>query len=214
MVRTFIIQRWIAGQLRAASAQGGDLLSAVKRSMGDGALREMEGRAILHILLAAGGESTTSLLGNAVRRLAEDQDLQQMLRTQPDLIPAFLEEVLRLESPFRFHLRSVPRPTRLGGVDIPAGATVLMFWSAGNRDPERFAKPDELDLSRPKNHMTFGKGIHTCVGAPLARLEGQIVLRTLLARTRRFTLTPNHSPQWVPSLQVRRHEHLHVTASR
>jgi cytochrome P450 len=89
-----------------------------------------------------------------------------------------------------------------------------MSWSAGNRDPERFAKPDELDLSRPKNHMTFGKGIHTCVGAPLARLEGQIVLRTLLARTRRFTLTPNHSPQWVPSLQVRRHEHLHVTASR
>ena len=214
MLRSFMVQRWIAAQLRSASLEGGDILSSVKRSVADGTLREMEGRAILHILLAAGGESTTSLLGNAVRKLAEDQTLQQQLRQQPDLVPAFIEEVLRLESPFRCHLRSTPRATQLGGTAIPAGATVLLFWSAGNRDADVFPNPDVLDLGRPRQHMSFGKGIHTCVGAPLARLESLIVLRALLARTSSITLPPDQPPRWVSSLQVRRHERLPVTVSR
>lgn len=88
-----------------------------------------------------------------------------------------------------------------------------MFWSAGNRDPEVFANPDEIDLARPRLHMTFGRGVHTCVGAPLARLEGAIVLRMLLARTRRITLTPGRTPKWVSSLQVRRHDQLYITTS-
>jgi cytochrome P450 family 144 len=213
LLRSAMIQRWIGGQLRMASAVGSDILSAIRRSVDDGTLRTMEGRAILHILLAAGGESTTSLLGNAVRRLAEHPDLQDALRAQPDKVPAFLEEMLRLESPFRYHLRSVPRDTQLGGVDIPCGSTVLMFWSAGNRDPEVFARPDELDLDRPRNHMTFGRGIHTCVGAPLARLEGVIVLRALLARTRHIALDASRPPEWVRSLQVRRHERLPINVT-
>lgn len=211
LLRSLATQRWIAGQLRTASTVGDNILASVKRSIENATLREVEGRAILHILLAAGGESTTSLLGNAVRVIAEDQTLQQTLRAQPELIPNFMEEVLRLESPFRFHLRSVPRDTALGGVSIPAGATVLMFWSAGNRDPDAFAKPDEIDLTRPRSHMTFGKGIHTCVGAPLARLEGLTVLRRLLARTSRITLESSLPPRWVSSLQVRRYERLHIT---
>lgn len=210
LLRSAMIQHWIAGQLRGASVDGGDILSAVKRSIDDGTLRAIEGRAILHILLAAGGESTTSLLGNAVRHLAENPELQEMLRAQPEKLPAFLEEMLRLESPFRYHLRSVPKATQLGGVDIPRSATVLMFWSAGNRDPEVFARPDELDLDRPRQHMTFGRGIHTCVGAPLARLEGLIVMRALLARTRHIALDPSRPPEWVSSLQVRRHARLPV----
>lgn len=210
IVRSLFIQRWIAGQLNAAKPEGSDILSAVKRSVDDGTLRPLEGRAILHILLAAGGESTTSLLGNAVRRLAEDPELQQTIRAQPDRIPAFLEEVLRLESPFRYHLRSVPKDTQLGGVSIPRGATVLMFWSAGNRDPDVFKKPDDLDLDRPRNHMTFGRGIHMCVGAPLARLEGTIVLRALLDRTSHIALDAAKPIEWVKSLQVRRHERLPI----
>lgn len=213
MMRSASIQLWLGGQLRKASAEGSDILSAVKRSVDDGTLNVMEGRTILHILLAAGGESTTSLLGNAVRRLAEDPELQAALRAQPERIPAFLEEMLRLESPFRYHLRSVPKDTSLGGVSIPRGATVLMFWSAGNRDPEVFTRPDELDLDRPRNHMTFGRGIHTCVGAPLARLEGLIVLRALLARTRHIALDASRPPQWVKSLQVRRHERLPIVVT-
>lgn len=208
LLRSAFIQRWLGGQLRKATPEGSDILSAVRRSVDEGTLSKIEGRAILHILLAAGGESTTSLLGNAVRRLAENPELQDALRAQPERIPAFLEEILRLESPFRYHLRSVPRDTSLGGVNIPRGATVLMFWSAGNRDPEVFADPDELDLDRPRNHLTFGRGIHTCVGAPLARLEGLIVLRALLERTRHIALDSSRPPQWVTSLQVRRHESL------
>jgi cytochrome P450 len=211
LLRTFFTYRWVAGQLRTTSTDSENLLGSIKRSVESGALREAEGRAILHTLLAAGGESTSSLLGNAVRITAEDQALQQTLRAQPDLIPNFIEEVLRLESPFRCHLRSVPRDTTLGGVSIPAGATVLMFWGAGNRDPEAFAKPDELDLTRQRSHMTFGKGIHMCIGAPLARLEGLIVLQRLLARTNRIALDSSRPSRYVPSLQVRRYEHLHIT---
>jgi cytochrome P450 len=214
MVRSAVTFRWISRQLRTASADGDHILASVKRSVEQGTLREIEGTAILHLLLAAGGESTTSLLGNAVRRLAEDPDLQDRLRSQPELIPDFVEEMLRLESPFRFHLRSVPRSTTLGGIVIPAGATVLLFWAAGNRDPNTFADPDVIDLTRPRTHMTFGRGIHTCVGAPLARLEGHIVLRKLIARTSSIALDADHPPRWVSSLQVRRHEYLHIKIER
>jgi cytochrome P450 len=213
LLRSFFTQRWIAGQLRTASMEGDNILASVKRNMVNGTLSEAEGRAIIHTLLAAGGESTSSLLGNAVRILAEDQSLQQTLRAQPELIPNFIEEVLRLESPFRCHLRSVPSDTSLGGIAIPAGATLLLFWGAGNRDPDTFARPDEIDLARPRIHMSFGKGIHTCLGAPLARLEGKIVLQTLLLRTSQFALAPGRRPVWVESLQVRRHASLPVVCS-
>src|SRR3546814_11473460 len=95
---------------------------------------------MLQVLLAEGGESTTSLLGNAVRILADDPALQQTLRAQPELIPNFMEEVLRLESPFRHHLRCATRDTTLGGVSIPAGAMVLLFWRAGTPDDAVLAR--------------------------------------------------------------------------
>lgn len=210
LVRSFITHRWVSGQLRAATAESDNILASVKRSIQSGALGDAEGRAVIHTLLAAGGESTSSLLGNAVRILADDQALQQELRDQPEQIPNFIEEVLRFESPFRYHLRSVPRDTSLDGVAIPSGATVLLFWGAANRDPEIFAKPDEINISRPRTHMTFGRGIHTCLGAPLARLEGKIVLQSLLKRTSRITLDPARKPQWVESLQVRRYASLPI----
>jgi len=141
-------------------------------------------------MLAAGGESTTSLIGNAVRLLADHQDLQQRLRQQPELIPSFVEEALRLESPFRHHMRSVSKDTTLGGVDIPAGATVLLFWGAANRDPAVFERPDEVVLGRPRRHVAFGRDIHYCVGAPLARLEARVVLTVLLNCTSSITLDP------------------------
>jgi cytochrome P450 len=83
-----------------------------------------------------------------------------------------------------------------------------MFWSAGNRDPAAFENPDEMILDRPMRHMTFGRGIHFCVGAPLARLEGRVVLTALLERTSSITLDPDQPPEWVQSLQVRRYKHL------
>jgi cytochrome P450 len=170
---------------------------------------------ILHTLLSAGGESTTSLLGNAVRMLAENPALQQQLRAQPERVDLFIEEALRLESPFRQMLRSVPRDTTLGGVDIPAGSTVLLMFAAGNRDPAQFVNPDSVDLTRgsPKRHLAFGHGIHFCVGAALARIEARAVLQAVLEQTRDFALDADRQPEWVDSLLVRRHQRLHVCAT-
>jgi cytochrome P450 len=164
--------------------------------------------------LSAGGESTTSLLGNAVHILAVMPELQRRLRDEPALVTPFVEEVLRLESPFRYHLRHVPRATELFGVDIPGDSTMLLFWGAANRDPAEYERPDEVVLDRraPRHHLAFGRGIHLCVGAPLARLEAQVVLTQLLERTAHFALDPEAVPVRVNSLMVRRFSSLPLIA--
>jgi cytochrome P450 family 144 len=216
VTRIGVIQEWIADQVTAAG-EGDDetILLAVRRALDVGTLEMGEVQTILHTLLSAGGESTTSLLGNAVRMLAEDPALQQRLRARLEDIDVFVEEALRLESPFRQMMRSVPHHTTLGGVDIAAGSTVLLFFAAGNRDHAQFDNPDRVDLTRgsPKRHLAFGHGIHFCVGAALARIEARAVLTELLEQTQDFTLDPDHDPQWVDSLLVRRHAQLHVTAT-
>ena len=209
------IGSWIGEQLTAAETGEADddvLLGTIARGVADGAMTHQEGVIILHTLLSAGGESTTSLLGNAVRILAEHPDLQRQLRDDPTLVSAFVEEAVRLESPFRYLLRSVPADTTLGGVDIPADATLLLFWGAANRDPDEFDRPDDVILDRevPRHHVAFGRGIHHCVGAPLARLEARVVLTRLLAGTSSITLDPGQPPRRVESLLVRRHETLPV----
>jgi cytochrome P450 family 144 len=209
MMRSGNIREWIAGQIDMAKERPGeDILTSIGQGVASGALEADVALIILQILLSAGGESTTSLLGNAVGILARNQDLQEQLRRQPDRVPAFIEEALRLEAPFRHMLRYAPKATVLGGVDIPAGATVLLFWGAGNRDPSVFENPDELIFDRPLRHLTFGRGIHQCVGAPLARLEGKVVLTVLLERTRSFMLDPDRPPLWANSLQARRYQQL------
>jgi cytochrome P450 len=203
--RTSEIERWLSHQLSVAMIQPtADLLGAVAQGIKTEAFSEYEAIVILHTLLSAGGESTTSLLGNAVRILAEHPDLQNDLRGNPELIPMFVEEALRLEPPFRYHMRFVPQDTALGGVEIPAGSTVLLLWGSANRDPEVFDKPDAIDLDRKvlRRHVAFGRGIHHCVGAPLARVEARNVLSVLLSRTRDMTLDPVHPPKWANSLMV------------
>jgi cytochrome P450 len=207
------VGKWIADQVATAvNDPGDDLLGAVARGVMDGVFSEYEAMGILQTLLSAGGESTTSLLGNAVRILAQDQPLQEHLRRNPTLIPTFVEEALRLEPPFRYHMRMATKDTTLGGVQIPAEATVLLLWASGNHDPAEYERPDEVDLNRkvPRHHLAFGRGIHFCVGAPLARLEARSVLTSLLRRTTTFALDPDDPPRWVNSLMVRRHEHLPV----
>jgi cytochrome P450 len=207
------VQDWLAGQLTTAMHDpGSDILGAVARGVDSGVFSQFEANTILLTLLSAGGETTASLLGNAVRLLAEDHDLQDQLRQNPGQIPRFVEEALRLESPFRYQMRSVHKDTALGGVDIPAGTTVLLLFGAANRDAAEYSRPDEVDLQRqvPRLHLAFGRGIHHCVGAPLARLEARIVLSVLLERTASISLGPDHMPRWVSSLLVRRHEQLPV----
>ena len=216
MARTAEVMGWITDQLQHAAECGGDgILGAMGAAVADGGLELGHALAILHTLLSAGGESTTSLIGNAIHMLALDPDLQARLRARPELVDPFIEEALRLESPFRHHLRHAPHATELCGVAIPAGATLLLLWAAANRDPTEYERPDEVVLDRPtpKHHLAFGRGIHFCVGAPLARLEAQVVLGELLARTEHFALDPDRAPERVSSLMVRRFRTLHLLAT-
>src|ERR1700688_2533857 len=109
-------------------------------------------------------------------------------------------------------MRVVPKDKALGAIDRRAGSSVRLLWGAANRDNSVFQRPDEIDLQRqvPRRHVAFGRGIHHCVGAPLARIEARIVLTVLLDSTSEITLDPEHAPRWANSLMVRRHEQLPV----
>jgi cytochrome P450 family 144 len=203
------IRTWMTDQLeRRADGEIEHLLDAVKSAIDSGQFTLDQGLTTMMTLLSAGGESTSSLLGNAVRILAENPDLLARLKADRSQIAAFIEEALRLESPFRSHLRSVPRDTELGGVALPAGSTVLMMWGAANRDPAKFDNPAQINFGRKQQHVTFGRGIHLCVGAALARMEARIVLGALLERDSFPVLDASSPPQWEYSLQVRRHASL------
>jgi hypothetical protein len=184
-----------------------DIASAVRR----GDLNQREGVSLLLQLVIAGSESTASLIGSATLMLAAAPSLQDELRNDPARIPVFLEEALRLESPFRGHFRITTEDTTLGGVAIPKGSRVMLMWGSANRDDAAFPSAESLDLERshPKAHVGFGSGIHTCIGAPLARMEARVTLERLLARTSSFRLAAGaEPPRHVPSLFVRRLESL------
>jgi cytochrome P450 family 144 len=143
-------------------------------------------------LIAAGVDSTGSLLGNAVRMLAESPALAQKLREDLSLVPAFLEECLRIESPFQSHFRVVRRPTELAGTRLEPGQRLMLLWGSANRDPEAFERPDELILDRERPlgpHVAFGYGYHLCLGAELARATGKAVVTRVLEQTKHFGLT-------------------------
>jgi len=189
------------------------VMGAVARGVADGVLTPEEGVSTLVILLGAGGESTASLIGNCVRRLAEDDDAQHAVRADRALVERFVEEVLRLESPFKGHFRTVRRNAVLGDVELTAGTTLLLMWSAANRDPAHLDDADVLRLDRehPRDHLGFGRGIHHCVGAPLARREARVAVDALLDASTHVGLDPESLQRYVNSCFVRRHDALAVT---
>lgn len=137
-------------------------------------------------LFAAGQETVTKLLSAAVQTLGDHPEFQQTLRENPDGIPTFIEEALRMHSPTKIDFRLVRKTTTLGGVHLKAGTIVMLCLGAANRDPRKFDDPHEFrpDRKNVREHIAFGRGIHTCAGAPLARVEGQITVRRLLDRMR------------------------------
>ncbi|WP_454796314.1 cytochrome P450 [Novosphingobium lindaniclasticum] len=145
-------------------------------------------------LFAAGQDTSAKLIGNALRRLAEDQPLQQRLREDRSLIGPFLEEVLRIEGSTKATFRIASRRTTLAGVEIPAGQRLVISLAAANRDPRRWEEPEQFVIGRPriKEHVAFGRGAHTCAGAPLARAEVSVLLDRLLEQTRSITLDEEH----------------------
>lgn len=161
----------------------------------DGTLPElMEVVTLATFLFAAGQDTSAKLLGNCMRLLAEDPELQQTLRDNPDKIPALIEEVLRLDGSTKATFRIAIRNTSIGDVPVPAGKRVAILLGAGNLDPRRWEEPKALRLDRPraKEHLGFGRGKHTCVGAPLARAELRHMIEALLRHTSQITISEEH----------------------
>jgi cytochrome P450 len=165
---------------RRSSPQA-DLLSELVAARDDGDLLSDEELVVTAaLLLSAGNETSVSLLGNGALTLLEHPDQLPAFRADP---ATAVEELLRYESPFQFGDRVALEPVRLGGVDIAAGERALLLVGSANRDPAAFPDPDRLDLRRePNRHLSFGAGIHFCIGAPMARLQGRVALRTLFDR--------------------------------
>lgn len=145
-------------------------------------------------LFGAGQETVVKLLSSALQVLGDRPDLQERLRADRSLIPAFIEEALRYESPTKVDFRLARKTTELGGVPIKAGTVVMLCLGAANRDPRKFDEPDEFHLDRKnvREHIAFGRGIHTCAGAPLARVEGRVTVNRLLDRMADFRISESH----------------------
>jgi len=199
----------------------GDILTGMSlATFPDGTLPEpVHVARIAANLFAAGNETTVQLLGIALARIADDQALQDELRGDATLIPRFIEETLRIEAPIKGSFRLTKVPASIGGLDLTPGTVVLLLHGAAGRDARQFAEPGGFDIRRAnsRHHLAFGRGIHTCPGAPLARAEAVFSIRRLLERTERIGLAAEHhgppgDRRWDlnRSYKFRGHNHLHL----
>jgi cytochrome P450 len=157
-------------------------------------------------LLIAGNITTTDHIGNSMVLLARDPQLADRLRSDPSQLANFIEESLRLESPIQGLFRMATTDTEVGGTPIPAGSRLQVMFGAGNRDAALVERPEEMDLDRrrPSAHLAFGRGIHSCLGNILARMESRVALETLLGAVSRFELAePAEEVDYLPSLANR-----------
>jgi cytochrome P450 len=205
---------YVVREFRAARARGAptDLVQALLDGVeggSDARITEPQATSMLLQLLIAGSDSSASAMGSAMHRLAIDAELQASLRARPERVAGFVEEILRLESPFQGHFRITTRDTELGGVRLPKGTRVMLLWASANRDPQRFAEPERLDPERAnaRQHLAFGHGPHLCLGAHLARLEIAITVEEMLRRTSNIALGDG-PVRHRPSVFTRTLEHL------
>jgi cytochrome P450 len=191
---------------------GPDLISGLVAARdGDDALDDEELFALVVLLIAAGHETTTNLIGNAVIALTRHPDQRQLVLHQPEVWPNAVEELLRFDSPVQRTSRVATRSGRLGDVLLQPGDLVVLVLGAANHDPRVFERPEELRLTRPNasQHLSFGHGIHHCLGAPLARLEGRVALEALYRRFPRLEADVD-GLDWKPSIVLRGVEKLTV----
>ncbi|MEU8657801.1 cytochrome P450 [Actinoplanes philippinensis] len=172
------------------AAPGDDLTGRLLTAEVDGVrLDDQEIVGFVGVLLIAGHITTTATLGNTVLSLDEHPGVAAELRADPGLLPGAVEESLRLRTPFPRLARRATTATRIGETAVPAGAVLQLWITAANRDDRVFADPGRFDIRRsPNPHLSFGHGIHFCLGAPLARLEARLALRILLDRYRDITV--------------------------
>ncbi len=151
----------------------------------DGRIPEpMEAVNVATILFAGGQGTVARFLGNSIRYIAEKSETQQLLRDSRERIPNFVEEMLRLDSPVKINMRMARKSSMVGGVEIPAGSTVMLLLPAGDRDARRFECPAEFraDRDNAREHIAFGRGVHSCPGAPLVRADTRVTIERLLDR--------------------------------
>jgi len=185
-------------------APADDLLSGLiaARDGGD-RLSEDELTSMIFLLLAAGHETTVSLITNGVHALLRHPDQLALLKAEPERLPVAVEELLRYDGPLQSAIPYVTQaPIDIAGTRIPAGQVIVFALLPANRDPRKVERPNELDISRPDTaHLAFGHGIHHCLGAPLARLEGRIALGMLFERFPGLRLAePDRDPERTPGL--------------
>lgn len=186
------------------------MIGVLADAIDSGVLPAFEALGILVQLFSAGTQTTSSWIANAIETLARRAELQDRLRSDPAAIPAALDDVLRDDGPFQFHSRWTTTDATLGDVRIPAGSRVLLMWAAANR-PTPGEPSGTHDGKTGGPHYAFGRGLHFCIGEPLARLESRLVIERLLTRTSRIALDPEHAPLRRRSVFLRRHANLHVT---
>jgi cytochrome P450 len=209
--REFVaFQHLVAGYVRQRhAAPNGDLISDVVAALapGEGPLtfdQEAELVGTICGTIGAGHITTTDTIGNAVRVLLSHPDQWELLRRRPELVPNAVEEALRFEAPVQTIFRRTTRAATIAGVDIPQGADVLLVFASANRDEDRYPDADRFDVTRtPSRHFGFGAGVHTCVGAPLARAQARIALQVLTERLSNPRLAPDHTVRLQTSINVR-----------
>ena len=181
-----------------------DLISALieAEEAGD-KLSEEELLSTCVLLLVAGHETTVNLIGNGALALLRHPDQLELLRNDPSLAPRAVEEILRYDPPVQMTGRTALEDIQIGGVTIRKGQQAILLLAAANRDPEQFADPDRLDITREENrHLSFSFGTHFCLGAPLARLEGEIALGTLVRRFQGLKLQ-TEAPEYKENITLR-----------
>jgi cytochrome P450 len=195
---SYFQHRFESGEL----TETGSALDRAQQASTTGALDADDLFFFAVLLLLAGNETTTNLLGPMFLNFSEHPDQYDAVRADPDLIPSAIEEQLRYNSPVQGFFRRALSNYDLDGTTIPAGARVLVLFGAANRDPRMFEAPDEFRVDRnPIGHLGFGHGVHLCLGAPLARMEGQSVLRHLVQTTDRIEITGE--PVWTTNSALR-----------
>ena len=169
---------------------GPDLVSALVAAHDEGdAMSAADLLSFVTLLLIAGNETTTNLIGNGTLALGRNPEQFEALRRNPAMLPRAIEEMLRYDGPVQATVRFTNQPVHLGGTEIPAKAFALMIVAAANRDPAQFKDPEKFDIMRqPNDHVAFGEGIHFCIGAALARMEATVAFEAMIARFPRIRL--------------------------
>jgi cytochrome P450 len=191
-------------ELRRREPQDDLTTELVKAEEAGDRLTGEELRANIGLLFGAGHETTTNLIGNGLLALHRQRDQWERLKADPDLIPNAIEELLRFDSSVQMTGRATVAEVEIGGVTLPAGESVVMLLGAANRDPAQYADPDRLDVGRQNiRPMSFGGGIHHCLGAQLARLEGEQVFTALIERFPNRELPEKDKPDWRRNFTLR-----------